>query len=141
MSEETIIIDPVGMNIVNRIAPGSKFVGEFESVGGLLIEGTFVGNVLVSEGPLVLMEHGTITGNVTCEDDAYLFGKIHPKDGEEHSELIAGGAVFMAQTLEARTNITAGAIKTYDGAQVDGRIRTVRKSKTKRSDSGNSDGT
>ncbi|MDP3827498.1 MAG: polymer-forming cytoskeletal protein, partial [Polaromonas sp.] len=99
MTDETIIIDPVGMNIINRLAPGSKFIGQLESEGGLLIEGTIVGNVLVSGGPLVLMEHGSITGDVTCEDDAYLFGKIHPAEGKDHSELIAGGAVFMAQTL------------------------------------------
>lgn len=42
----------------------------------------------------------------------------------------------MAQTLEARANITAGAIKTYDGAQVDGRIRTVRRAKAKLPDAG-----
>lgn len=136
MTDETIIIDPVGMNIINRLAPGSKFIGQLESEGGLLIEGTIVGNVLVSGGPLVLMEHGSITGDVTCEGDAYLFGKIHPAEGKDHSELIAGGAVFMAQTLEARANITAGAIKTYDGAQVDGRIRTVRRAKAKLPDAG-----
>lgn len=130
MNNEEIIIDPVAMNIVNRIAPGTSFTGNIECNGGLIIEGTLVGDVTVTNGPLVLMESASITGDILCSGDAYLFGKILPGEGKEFSNLDADGAVFMAQTLEARANITAGAIKTFDGAQVDGRIRTVRRPKS-----------
>lgn len=126
-SQETIVIDPVGMNIVNRIAPGSKFCGTYECIGGLLVQGLIEGNISVKGGPLVLMQEGVIKGDTTCDQDAYLFGKIEPKDSGEYSELCAGGAVFMAETLNAKANITAADIKSYQGAQVDGRIRTVRK--------------
>lgn len=128
-TEETIIIDPVGMNIVNRIAPGTKFKGTIECSGGLLVQGNFEGDVTVVNGPMVLMQEGVIKGNIKCDGDAFLFGKIEPKDSDEPSDLTAAGDVFMAQTLDAKANITAAGIRSYEGAQVDGRIRTVRKEK------------
>lgn len=128
-NEETIVIDPVGMNIVNRIAPGTRFSGVLECSGGVLIQGAFTGNLTVLGGPLVLMEGGTIAGEFTCDGDAYLFGTITERAEGEFSELLAGGAVFMTETLDAKANVTAGAIKTYAGAQVEGRIRTIRKEK------------
>ncbi|MFC6281173.1 bactofilin family protein [Polaromonas aquatica] len=126
-SEETIVIDPVGMNIVNRIAPGTKSTGTLECSGGLLVQGHFEGTLVVSDGPLVLMQGGVISGDFDCKQDAYLFGTIAQKPGGEQSQLTVGGAAFMADTLEAKADITAGVFKTYEGAQVDGRIRTGRK--------------
>lgn len=126
-SEETIVIDPVGMNIVNRIAPGTKSTGTLECSGGLLVQGHFEGTLVVTDGPLVLMQGGSISGDFDCKQDAYLFGTIAPKPGGEQSQLAVGGAAFMADTLEAKADITAGVFKTYEGAQVDGRIRTGRK--------------
>jgi hypothetical protein len=129
-TEETIIIDPVGMNIVNRIAPGTKFTGVLECSGGLLVQGQFEGTLVVADGPLVLMQEGVMSGDFDCKQDAYLFGTILAKQGGEQSLLTAGGAAFMAETLEAKADITATAFKTYEGAQVDGRIRTVRKDRS-----------
>ena len=126
-SEETIVIDPVGMNIVNRIAPGTKSTGTLECSGGLLVQGHFEGTLVVTDGPLVLMQGGVISGDFDCQQDAYLFGTIAQKPGGEQSQLTVGGAAFMADTLEAKADITAGVFKTYEGAQVDGRIRTGRK--------------
>ncbi|EKD98716.1 MAG: hypothetical protein ACD_23C00300G0004 [uncultured bacterium] len=125
--EETIVIDPVGMNIVNRIAPGTKFMGTLECSGGLLVQGHFEGTLVVTDGPLVLMQEGVIAGDFDCKQDAYLFGTITEKPEGEQSQLTVGGAAFMAETLEAKADITAVVFKTYEGAQVDGRIRTVRK--------------
>lgn len=126
-TEETIVIDPVGMNIVNRIAPGTKSSGTLECSGGLLVQGHFQGTLVVVDGPLVLMQGGVISGDFDCKQDAYLFGTIEAKANGEQSQLTVGGAAFMAETLEAKADITAGVFKTYEGAQVDGRIRTVRK--------------
>lgn len=126
-TQDSIDIDPVGMNIVNRIAPGTKFKGTLECTGGLMVQGQFEGELNIVGGPLVLMQDGVITGDVKCDQDAYLFGRIAPKESSEHSELDAGGAVFMAETMDAKANITASAIKTFEGAQVDGRIRVMRR--------------
>lgn len=129
-TEETIVIDPVGMNIVNRIAPGTKAVGTLECSGGLIVQGHFEGTLVVTDGPLVLMQGGVIAGDFDCKQDAYLFGTIAAKPGGDQSQLTVGGAAFMAETLDAKADITAGVFKTYEGAQVDGRIRTVRKERT-----------
>jgi cytoskeletal protein CcmA (bactofilin family) len=125
-TEESIVIDPLGMNIVNRIAPGTKSSGTLECAGGLLVEGSFEGSLVVTDGPLVLMQGGVIAGDVKCAKDAYLFGTIEAKSADEQSQLTVAGVAFMAETLLAKADVTAGAFKMYEGAQVDGRIRTVR---------------
>jgi hypothetical protein len=124
---ESISIDPVRMNIVNRIASGTRFVGTIECEGGLLIEGQFSGTASVVNGPLVLLQAAVFAGDINCSGDAFLFGTVEEKADGSLSELVCGGAVFMAETLIAKANVTAAAFKTYDGAQVEGRIKTVRK--------------
>lgn len=124
---ESIVIDPVAMKIVNRVAPGTRQVGQLQCVGGLMVEGTIEGELHVTGGPLVLMPNGVVAGRVTCDGEAYLFGTIRARSETELSELDVLGAVFLTEALRAQANITAGAIKSYDGAQVDGRIRTVRR--------------
>lgn len=118
-------IDPVAMNIVNRLAPGTKFSGEFECQGGILVEGSFVGSMVIKGGPLVLMPEGSITGSVTCDGDAFLAGKILAREGGEMSELNILGTALMTESLAAQANIVAGAFKSYEGAQVEGRIKTL----------------
>jgi cytoskeletal protein CcmA (bactofilin family) len=126
-TEESIIIDPVAMNIVNRIAPGSTFRGVLECNGGLMIQGTLEGDAKVFGGPVVLMQEGVIKGDVQCTGDLFLFGKVVVKETGEFSELSANGAAFLAETMDAHANITSSAIKTYEGAQIHGRISTRRK--------------
>ena len=127
MAEESIVIDPVGMNIVNRIASGTKVVGSQECPGGALVQGTFDGTLVVSNGPLVLMQGGVISGDIVCHQDAYLFGTIAAKADGSQTQLYVMGAVFLAESLNATADITAGVFKTYEGAQIDGRIKTVRR--------------
>lgn len=127
MSEETIIIDPVGMNIVNRVAAGTKLRGVFSFAGGLLVQGELLGDVQVTGGPLVLMQEGVMSGEITCDQDAYLFGKINVKENGDYSEVTATGAAFLAATLVAKANITSAKVRTYDGTDVDGRFRTLKR--------------
>ncbi len=124
---ESIVIDPVAMNIVNRVAPGCRHSGVFYCEGGLMVEGTIEGDIQVIGGPLVLMPEGVIAGKITGDAEAYLFGTIRARSDTELSELDIGGAVFLTETLRAQANITAGAIKSYEGAQVEGRIKTVKR--------------
>lgn len=115
------------MKIVNRIAPGSKYVGTLECSGGMMIEGAFTGTLIVKGGPLVLMPESVVTGILTCDQDAFLFGTIEAQASGELSELDAYGAVFLTETVNAKANITAGAFKTYEGSQVEGRIKTLKR--------------
>lgn len=126
MNEESIVIDPVGMNIVNRVARGTKLEGTLTFEGGLLVQGEIIGIVKITGGPLVLMQEGVMAGDISCDQDAYLFGQIHHKPNGEDSELTSGGAAFLAETLVANANITAANLRTYDGMSVNGRIRTHR---------------
>lgn len=125
--QESIVIDPVAMNIVNRVAPGTRMTGGIESDGGLIVEGTFIGSVKVTGGPLVLMQGGVIQGDIFCSEDAYLFGTITGPTDDVHAEIEVAGAAFLAETLTAKANLTAADFKVYEGTQFDGRIRTVRK--------------
>ncbi len=75
-NQESIVIDPVAMKIINRIAAGSRSEGVLECQGGVMVEGSFVGTLVVKGGPLVLMPVGVIRGVMTCDGDAYLFGTI-----------------------------------------------------------------
>ena len=122
---ESIVINPVAMNIVNRVAAGGHLSGNFHCKGGLLVEGTLEGEIEVLDGPLVLMPQGVLAGKITAKGEAYLFGTIRPRSDSQPSELDVGGAAFLAETLRAHADISAAAIKSYVGAQVEGRIRTA----------------
>lgn len=124
---ESIIIDPAAMNIVNRVAEGTTQTGCCRCAGGLLVQGKVEGELHITGGPLVLMPGGEICGTVTTDGEAYLFGKVLATADEKLSEIDVGGTVFLAETLHARANITAGAFKSWDGAQVEGRIKTVKR--------------
>lgn len=127
MDGESIVIDPVAMNIVNRVAPDTRQSGILMCSGGLMVEGTFEGEIHVTGGPFVLMPSGVIAGTVTADGEAYLFGTIRARSETELSEVDVQGAVFLTETLRADANVTAGAIKSYEGAQVEGRIKTVKR--------------
>lgn len=126
-SAESLVLDPVAMNIVNRIAPGTQASGAWTCAGGLMLQGKFEGDLIVTGGPFVLMPEGSFSGNLQCDHDLYLSGTVLPKATGELSEIEGAGAAFFAETLDAKANITAGAFKTYEGSQVEGHIRTVRR--------------
>lgn len=124
---ESILIDPRAMNVVNRIAAGGRQSGTYRCAGGLLVQGSIKGEIEITGGPLILMPEGQLAGTIKCDGEAYLFGTIAAQDNGAPSDLDVQGVVFMAETLVAKANVTAGGIKTFQGAQVDGRINTVRR--------------
>lgn len=124
---QSIVIDPASMNIVNRIAAGTVQRGNCHCQGGLLVQGRIEGVIEVTGGPLVLMPEGEIRGSIRADGEAYLFGTVLSEEDEKLSELEVAGTVFLAETLQAKANITAGAFKSWEGAQVEGRIRTVKR--------------
>lgn len=117
-----IVIDPVAMNIVNRVAPGSFQSGTYRSAGGLLVEGKIEGDVEVTGGPLVLMPEGEITGSIRVDGEAYLFGTIGALSEQELSNVEIAGVVYLAETLQAKANITCGTFVNYHGARIYGHI-------------------
>ncbi len=125
MDAETLVIDPATMNVVNRVAAGTRCLGKNSYAGGLLVQGFIEGDIEVAGGPLVLMPEGVIAGSIKISGDAYLFGTVGAMEGGELSEVTVQGVVYLAETVVAKSNITAAAFKTFEGAQVEGRIKTV----------------
>lgn len=76
MDTESLVISPEAMRIVNRIAPGTRQTGTLHCEGGLMIEGTVDGDIVITGGVLALMPEGVVRGKVTCDGDAYLLGTI-----------------------------------------------------------------
>lgn len=125
MSGETIVIDPVGMNIVNRVAPGTVLEGNTTWNGGLLVQGTVKGTIKVTGGPLVLMDTGVIAGSILCLGDVFLFGTIEHAGEDKMSKVESSGIAFLAETLRAEADISAARLRFFDGAQVNGRFKTL----------------
>lgn len=125
MSGETIVIDPVGMNIVNRVAPGTVLEGNTTWNGGLLVQGTLKGTIKVTGGPLVLMDTGVIAGSILCLGDIFLFGTIEHAADNQMSKVESSGIAFLAETLRAEADISAARLRFFDGAQVNGRFKTL----------------
>jgi cytoskeletal protein CcmA (bactofilin family) len=123
-NETAIVIDPPGMNIVNRVAAGTNLAAShYVSDGGIMIEGTLRGKVWVRHGPAVLWTGARFAGRLYVDGDAYLFGNIEPSEGEP-TQIVVTGTVYLAQTLVAKADIAAGAFRTFHGAQTQGTIRS-----------------
>jgi len=48
--QDTLTLDPIAMNVVNRVASGSVLSGELTFEGGLLVQGEQVGQLLEDVG-------------------------------------------------------------------------------------------
>lgn len=123
-TNQKIVIDPIGMNIVNRIAKGSSSRGDLVFEGGVIIEGSVVGNLNIMNGPLVLMQGATIAGTVNCGGDAYLFGTIERQANGERSKMVSDGTIYLASTLVAISDFEAVSFSHYQGAQFDAQFLT-----------------
>lgn len=124
-TRKTLVIDPVAEGIVNRIAPGTVQTGDLHCKGGLFVEGTIRGNLIV-DGMLVLGGTGVICGNVTVRGArAALVGTIAPQEDGSPSEIRIEGVAELGDTLVAAANIAAQAFNWYHGAKVDGQLKTI----------------
>lgn len=124
VQHETITIDPIAMNVVNRVAAGTRQAGSLQCRGGLLIEGQLTGELEVLGGPLIVMQGAELSGSIRCDGDSYVFGSILPRDEGQLSELRVAGVVYLAETAVAQAEISAGAFKMSQGARVDARMKS-----------------
>jgi cytoskeletal protein CcmA (bactofilin family) len=120
----TITIDPIAMNVVNRVAPGTQQGGSLKCVGGLLVQGRIEGDLVIQGGPLIVMREGEVAGVIKCDGDAYIFGKIAVQSENVFSELVATGNVILSETAVADANIRARSFKMYPGGQLSGQVDT-----------------
>ena len=113
------------MNVVNRVASGSKLNGDIQFDGGLLVQGEVAGNVRVN-GPLIVWLGGVLRGSVQVMGDLYLFGRLGaPEAGAQDTVVKCFGMAYVASTGVATGTLLARRLKVYDGADLQGPFRTI----------------
>jgi len=124
-STDTLTIDPVAMNIVNRVAQGSELSGELSFEGGLLVQGTVAGHVRV-KGRLVIWSGAEVRGRIRVQGDVYLFGQLGAESGgPADTHLECQGMVYVSKTGVSTGTLLARRVQVYDGGQLKGPLRTL----------------
>ena len=122
--QTSVVIDPVAMNIANKVAAGSKVTGDYATGGGILIEGQFRGNLHVTDGPLVLLEGGHLSGCIEVQGDAYIFGTIGA-DSDDQTTVTVRGELHLTSKCHVHGRILFAKLATYQGANVHGSIESL----------------
>lgn len=123
---DTVVIDPVKMNIVNRIAAGSRSQGQLWFSGGLLLQGHHVGDLDIRGGPLVVVEGASVTGKVIVHGDAYLFGCFGSAgEGSPETQVTVYGVMHLTSKSETNGHLRCEQLATYDGAKINGKVETL----------------
>ncbi len=124
--QDNLIIDPLGMNIVNRIAPESVMQGDVSFSGGLLVQGHLGGAGLVM-GRLVVWHGAQVQGHFRVIGDLYVFGRIGAEGADATDTVIeCMGTAFIASTAATTGTITAQRLRLYEGADLQGPFKTVK---------------
>jgi cytoskeletal protein CcmA (bactofilin family) len=124
--QDSLLIDPLGMNIVNRIAPDSSMQGDVSFSGGLLVQGNLVGAGRVM-GRLVVWHGAQVQGHFRVMGDLYVFGRIGDKDSDASSTVIeCMGTAYIAGTAATTGTITAQRLRLYEGADLQGPFKTIK---------------
>ncbi len=126
-SHDTLVIDPVKMNIVNRIASGTVLDGEYRFEGGLLLQGTLRGHGEIN-GRLVIWHTGQLVGKFRVLGELYVMGHLGGvvDTVDESTELECHGTAYVASTGVCTGAIVAAKLRMYDGATLQGPYRTLR---------------
>jgi cytoskeletal protein CcmA (bactofilin family) len=124
--QDNLVIDPVGMNIVNRIAPESTLRGDVSFTGGVLVQGQLSGAGTVM-GRMVVWHGAQVQGHYRVYGDLYVFGRIGVVDGDANSTVIeCMGTAYIASTASSTGTITAQRLRLYEGADLQGPFKTIK---------------
>lgn len=129
-SQDTLVIDPVKMNIVNRVAADTVLAGDFLFKGGLLLQGTLQGVGEIA-GRLVVWHDARLIGRFRVLGDLYLLGQLgeateSEDEVDEQTEIECQGTAFVASTGVSTGTLIAAKLRMYDGAVLQGPFRTLR---------------
>ena len=119
--KDTLVIDPVRMNIVNRIAHGSAIQGQIQYGGGLLLQGELGGQGEIG-GRLVVWQGARLQGEFRVLGDLYVFGQIGASADavDEHTRIECHGTVYLAAGAVCTGRLSATRLRMYDGASLHG---------------------
>lgn len=129
-TQDTLVIDPVKMNIVNRIAADTVLAGDFLFKGGLLLQGTLQGVGEIA-GRLVVWHDARLIGRFRVLGDLYLLGQLGEAtegddDVDDQTEIECQGTAYVASTGVSTGTLIAAKLRMYDGAVLQGPFRTLR---------------
>jgi cytoskeletal protein CcmA (bactofilin family) len=126
-SQDTLVIDPVAMNIVNRVAEGSLVSGPYLFRGGVLLQGTLNGNGEIA-GRLVIWHTGQLRGRVQVLGDLIVLGQLglRSDSADPDTEVECHGTAYVAATGVSTGTIVATRLRMYDGSVLQGPFRTLR---------------
>jgi cytoskeletal protein CcmA (bactofilin family) len=124
--QDSLIIDPLGMNIVNRIAPESHIRGDVAFQGGLMVQGHLSGSGQVL-GRLVVWHDAQVQGHFRVVGDLYVFGRIGTVGADATNTVIeCMGTAYIASTASTTGTITAQRLRLYEGADLQGPFKTIK---------------
>ena len=124
--QDTLTIDPIAMNVVNRVAAGTQLNGSLQFEGGLLVQGDLSGDIQVN-GRLIVWGGGVVRGRIRVSGDFYLFGQLGAPDASaEDTVLKCMGTAYVTNTGVATGTLQAARLTLYDGADLQGPFKTLK---------------
>ena len=124
--QDKLDIDPIGMNIVNRIAPDSRVSGDVSYSGGLLVQGDLSGSGQIN-GRLIVWHGSQIQGQFRVLGDLYVFGRVGNVGASATDTVIeCYGTAYIASTASTTGTIVAQKLRLYEGADLQGPFRTIK---------------
>lgn len=125
-SQDVLTIDPIAMNVVNRVSAGSRLAGEYAFQGGLLVQGEIHGE-LETRGRLIIWAGGQVSGHIKIWGDLYVFGQLGiPGLPEDATVVECLGTAYIASTGISSGTLLAHRVRMYDGAQLQGPFKTLK---------------
>lgn len=126
LPQDTLTINPIAMNVVNRVAAGSRLEGDLLFEGGLLVQGEISGQIRVN-GRLIIWKGGVVRGTVRVQGDLYLFGQLGVTEGSaQDTQLECHGMAYVAQTGVSTGTLMAKRLQLYEGADLRGPFKTLK---------------
>lgn len=120
--QDILTLDPISMNVVNRVAAGSRVEGVLSFNGGVLVQGLLSGSIQV-EGPLIIWAQARVQGQLRVNGDVYIFGTLGDADVAS-TVLECAGMVCVANSGVCNATLLARALRLYQGAEVKGPFKT-----------------
>jgi len=129
-SEDVLTIDPVAMNVINRVAHGTSLMGELSFEGGVLVQGRLGGDIF-ARGRVIVWAGGLLKGQVRILGDLYLFGQLGELGADDdETDVECQGTVYIASTGVSTGSLAGHRLRLYEGADLQGPFTTLRASKS-----------
>lgn len=124
--QDVLTIDPIAMNVVNRVALGSLLTGKNQFKGGVLVQGEIEGDLEV-RGRLIIWAGAKVSGRIKIWGDLYLFGQLGSTERSATINLTEClGTAYIASSGVSDGTLLAHRIRMYEGAQLHGPFKTLK---------------